>query len=191
MKATLARLSDGTEKEKEEAAEELVTFGKAAVPALEEILTGGTADPDARWWAVRALAEIPGRLASHLLIQALSDPDEDIQVCAVLALGERREKRAVRPLVGLLPDASGYLSRHISDALSKIGEPAVPQLMVLLSHETAAVRALAARALVPIESQDAIPALIQALDDPEPTVEHYAWEALQRMGVGVTYFFKP
>ena len=79
----------------------------------------------------------------------------------------------------------------MSDALSKIGEPAVPGLIKALEHKQPTVRAQAARALVRIESYQAIPALIKALDDPEPTVEHYAWEALQRMGVGTTIFFKP
>ena len=64
-------------------------------------------------------------------------------------------------------------------------------MIAALGDKTPAVRAQAARALVRIESQQAIPALIRALDDPEPTVEHYAWEALQRMGVGVTVLFQP
>ena len=41
------------------------------------------------------------------------------------------------------------------------------------------------------EAKEAVPALIKALDDPEAAVEHYAWDALQRMGVGVTLLFKP
>jgi HEAT repeat protein len=64
-------------------------------------------------------------------------------------------------------------------------------LIQALEDQTPAVRVQAARALVRIQSRQAIPALIKALDDPEAAVEHYAWEALQRMGVGVTVFFRP
>ena len=46
-------------------------------------------------------------------------------------------------------------------------------------------RIRAAKALVPIESHEAIPALIAALDDENAVVTHYAEEALERMGVGM------
>jgi HEAT repeat protein len=108
-----------------------------------------------------------------------------------MGLGERREAAAVDRLLKLLGPADGYVGRHIGDALSKIGEPAVPALIRALQDERPAVRVQAARALVRIESQQAIPALIEALDDPEAAVEHYVWEALQRMGVGTMCYFKP
>jgi HEAT repeat protein len=189
MDHALDALLSGTEEEKEAAANTLMAAGTAAVPALQTVLTAG--DTDARWWAARALAEIPGPEAGQSLLATLADPDEDVRVCAVLALGERCDDLAVAPLLSLMPNGSDYLRRHIGDALSKIGEPAVPGLIELLQAPSPGVRANAARALVRIESNDAIPALIQALDDPEPTVEHYAWEALQRMGVGTMVFFKP
>ena len=52
------------------------------------------------------------------------------------------------------------------------------------------MRAGAARALVPLESQDAIPALLAALDDESAIVSLYAEEALWRLGIGMV-FFKP
>ena len=156
---------------------------------LEQILQ--TSDEDARWWATRALAGIAGPAAGQVLIETLQDENEDVRVCAILGLGERQEEKAVDTLLTLLSQSSHYARQHIGDALSKIGEPAVPGLIETLAHQHPAVRAQAARALVRIESHQAIPALIKALDDPEPAVEHYAWEALQRMGVGTTIFFKP
>lgn len=191
MKDALDLLATGSEDEKEAAAGRLMAHGEPALPGLEAVLAGG--DADARWWAVRTLAEIPGPAAAQALVAVLEDPDEDLAVCAAMGLGERRDASpaALDALLALLRRPSAYLARHVGDALSKIGEPAVPGLILALEDPNPAVRVQAARALVRIESQQAIPALIQALDDLEPAVEHYAWEALQRMGVGVTLFFKP
>jgi len=191
MKKVLDLLQNGNEEEKESAAARLMEQGESALPGLEAVLASG--NPDARWWAVRALAEIPGSTAVRHLVTALKDPDEDLAVCAAMGLGERREgsPKAVKGLLALLQRPSTYVARHVGDALSKIGEPAVPGLITALEDPIPSVRVQAARALVRIESHQAIPALIQALDDPEAAVEYYAWEALQRMGVGTTLFFKP
>ena len=189
MNSDLELLLSGTEDEKEQAAERLMSAGAMALPDLECALKAPEAD--ARWWAVRALAGIPGEEADALLLGILDDRDEDVRVCAILGLGERRLSAAVDPLLKLLPAVNSYVARHIGDALSKIGEPAVAGLIPALSASSPAVRVQAARALVRLESHASIPALIAALDDPEPVVEHYAWEALQRMGVGSTVFFSP
>ena len=191
MNAALETLQTGTEEEREIAAESLMTFGKAAVPNLKGLLISD--DSDTRWWATRALAGIPEPTAAQALIDTLSDPDEDVQVCAVMGLGERREAipAAQDGLFSLLRRSNPYVRRHVGDALSKIGEAAVPGLLLALEDDAPAVRVQAARALVRIESHQSIPSLIKALDDPEPAVEHYAQDALQRMGVGVTLFFKP
>jgi HEAT repeat protein len=69
--------------------------------------------------------------------------------------------------------------------LIQIGQPAAPALIDALSNPSPATRAGAARALVPLESHAAIPALFAALDDESVMVTHYAQEALWRMGVGM------
>lgn len=191
MNRALEILQTGTEEEREIAAERLMTLGKAVMPSLKALLISG--DSDTRWWATRALAEIPELAAAQTLIDTLSDPDEDVQVCAVMGLGERREASSAAQdgLLALLRRSNAYVQRHVGDALSKIGEAVVPGLLLALEDDEPAVRVQAARALVRIESHQAIPSLIKALDDPEPAVEHYAWDALQRMGVGVTLLFKP
>jgi HEAT repeat protein len=189
MEEALDALLMGDEEDKETAATELMKAGQSALPGLQTALAAG--DADVRWWATRALAGIRGAEAGQSLLAMLADPDEDIRVCAVMALGERRDELAVDPLLALMMNGTGYLRRHVGDALSKIGEPAVPGLIGALQAPFPGVRADAARALVRIESEQAIPALIKALDDPEAVVEHYAWEALQRTGVGTMIFFKP
>jgi len=191
IEKSIGLIISGTEEEKERAADVLIEAGRSfpeqTIAALQPLET----DRDARWWQARILAEIPGSRAGAYLVSLLCDPDEDTSVCAILALGERRQADSVENLYELMLPSNAYVARHIGDALSKIGEPAVPALIQALQNDRPLVRAEAARALVRIESQQSIPALIRALDDPEPAVEHHAWNALQRMGVGETIFFKP
>ncbi len=64
-------------------------------------------------------------------------------------------------------------------------QASVPLLIDRLRNGTALERARAAKALLTILDSRSIPALIAALDDESPVVEHYAAEALTRLGVGM------
>ncbi len=173
---------------REEAALTVTKLGDDALPQLREVLQ--SADADQRWWASRTLAALGGSPGVSLLIATLSDPDPDVRVCAALGLGELAAPEAAFPLTRLLADDSAYVGRIASNALIQIGQPAVPVLIETLGSESPAARAGAARALIPMESHDAIPALFAALDDDSVLVTHYAEEALERMGVGMV-FVKP
>jgi len=71
-----------------------------------------------------------------------------------------------------------------AEALARIGQASVPLLIDRLRNGTALERTRAAKALLTILDSRSIPALIAALDDESPVVEHYAAEALTRLGVG-------
>jgi HEAT repeat protein len=170
---------------REAAALALGELGAEALPPVRDLLQAG--DADQRWWAARALAALGGPQAVALLIDALSDLDPDVRVCAAMGLGVLGASQAIAPLTRLLADESVYAGRIASDALIRIGAPAIPALIETLSSLSPLARAGAARALVPLESHDAIPALFAALDDPSALVTYYAWEALERMGVGTVF----
>jgi HEAT repeat protein len=110
---------------------------------------------------------------------------------AALALGELKAEIGVERLARLLREEEGCAGDHAADALSKIGEPAVSLLVGALGDARSRVRVRAARALVPIQSPDAIPALFQALDDASYVVRHYAEEALARVGAGQMVYLIP
>ncbi|MGD9099103.1 MAG: HEAT repeat domain-containing protein [Anaerolineae bacterium] len=173
---------------REEAALALGALGDAALPPLRNLLQAQNAEH--RWWATRALTALGTPPAVSLLIETLADPDPDLRVCAAMGLGALAATRAIAPLIHLLADESAYVGRIAGNALIQIGAPAIPALIGALSHASPAVRAGAARVLVPLESHDAIPALFAALDDDSALVTYYAEEALERMGVGMV-FFKP
>lgn len=171
------------DEQREQAALALGALGDAALPRLRALLQSD--EVDHRWWVARALTAVGGAPAASLLIETLSDSDPDVRACAAMGLGLLAAPEAVGPLIRVLVDESAYVARIASDALSQVGALAIPALIEALSSASTATRLGAARALVPLESHAAIPALCKALDDDSALVTHFAEEALERMGVGI------
>ena len=185
----LDRLNGSDDGDCEASAVALGIMGETALPQLKALLVDGT--PDARFWAVRALWVMDTPAAIQTMVGVLDDPDEMVRSGAALALGELKAEIAVERLARLMHEEQGSAGDHAADALSKIGKPAARVLFETLDDTRALVRIRAARALVPIKSHDAIPAIFQALDDDSYLVRHYAQEALSRMGIGQMVYFRP
>lgn len=168
----------------------LAHIGPKHLPDLQAALAAPNAD--ARWWAVRALAELARQsnsAALSLLLTLTADADADVRAAVFQALGEARAVEAITPLLFALSDSSPYLARLAADALIHIGPPAVPGLIRALENDVESrVRVNAARALAFIGDPAAIPALFRALEDESNLVQHWADEGLERMGVGQVYF---
>jgi HEAT repeat protein len=175
--------SAAADERREEAALALMTLGDSPLPPLRQMLR--SEDADLRWWSARALAALGSPSSVSLLIETLPDPDPDVRACAAHGLGTLNASQAVLPLTRLLADESPYVGRIASNALIRIGPPAASALIEALDSASSAARAGAARALIPLESHDAIPVLFAALDDQSALVTYYAEEALSRMGVGL------
>ena len=146
------------------------------------------ASSDGRWWIARALAVLPRPQSAATLIELLNDPDSDVRACAALALGELHAlcgAETAGALIAHLADESAHVAEVCTVALCRIGAAAVPGLLRALQEGVPVERIRAAKALVPIESHEAIPALVHALDDENAIVTHYAEDALERMGVGM------
>jgi HEAT repeat protein len=172
----------------EAAAIHLGQQGSAGLAVLTELLAA--AEADARFWAVRGLWANGSAAATERLIQTLSDGEEMVRSGAALALGELKAGAAVEALAQILTHDASESGNHAADALAKIGWPATPVLIEAMQDEHPWVRIRAAKALVPIESKQAIPALFKALDDDSYIVRHHAEEALARMGVGQMVYFR-
>lgn len=184
----LNRLHGSDDGDCEVAAVTLGAMGELALPHLRILLADG--NPDARFWAVRALWAMGTPAAIETLVGVLNDPDDMVRSGAALALGELKAEVAIQSLARLLREALSSAGDHAADALSKIGKPGTSALIEALGDGRPRVRIRAARALVPIESPETIPALFRALDDDSYVVRHYAEEALARMGVGQMVYFK-
>lgn len=178
---SIARLCKGSDAERAAIARELTCQGETAAAALAEALAG--ADAEARWGLLAALAQIPGAAATRALAAVLAgDPDEGLRAAAAQILGEHRAGGGA--LIAALQDESVFVAQQAAHALARMGPDMAPEFIALLREGTPRARIAAARALVTIRTEDAIPALIAALEDDSPAVQFYAEEALDRLGVG-------
>ncbi len=152
------------------------------VPILMEILEHKD-DPDERFHrrAVNALGEVRPE-GVHGLIYALFDPDEDVRVAALYAIGRYRVETAIPALIHILKKEDIRVRREAVKALRDMvmhGPPrpticeklqdAVPVLAKVL-QEDVELREQAAEALKAFTAvEGAIPTLIELLraDDPE------------------------
>jgi HEAT repeat protein len=188
LQACLADLASGDEARAEAALTRLAALGPGVLPGLRELLS--SADPDARWWAARALAGVSHPETPALLVQALHDQDPGVRQCAALALRHQPSAQAVPDLVAMLSEEDRLLALLVGDALVAVGKEAVPALLQVMQDGSRAARLEAARALALIGDTSSIPALFAALDDHSALVTYWAEEGLSRMGVGMA-FFKP
>lgn len=109
-------------------------------------------DPLVRALSASYVGKYKYREGVSALIKALGDEKAVVREAAVKALGVLWEKQAIKPLLELLvDDPSGTVRRSVAHALGEIGHP------------------------------DALPALIQRLDDIDSSVAYAALKALQKI----------
>ncbi|CAJ35434.1 HEAT repeat domain-containing protein [Methanocella arvoryzae] len=108
-----------------------------------------------------ALYEI-GNITVEPLVKCLDSEDVRVQVNAIYTLGKIGDNRAVLPLISHIQNAGIEVRSRISDALIKIGDSAVPDLIKLLEHNDRDIKWIAAYTLGKI-GPAAEPALIAAL----------------------------
>lgn len=170
---------------------EAMALGQQAAAGLSSLAELLAADEvDARFWAIRGLWANGSPEATALIIKALQDKEEMVRSGAALALGELKAEAAVEALAQLLTGDTSASGNHAADALGKIGQPSAEALIRAMKSRQPWVRRRAAKALIPVESKQAIPVLFQALEDESYIVRHYAEEALARMGVGQMVYFR-
>ena len=188
----LAELTSGEDQRAEAAVQSLAKLEQhdalQVIAALQSIVD--TAFTDSRWWALRALAEIPHPEIAPILARSLSDPDPSVRQCAALGLRMHPDPHVVPPLIHALNDPDALTADLAADALEAIAAEAVPALLEILQSGAQAARMKAVRALAVIGDTRAIPALYAALDEDSAWMEYWATEGLERMGVGML-FFKP
>jgi HEAT repeat protein len=143
--------------------------------------------------AVEALGELPAAEAGDALLAALRDPEEEVRQAAAVALGRRKEARAVEPLRQALDEASNppWLRGEAARALGQIGDAAaLPSLVRGLEGADAFVRKCCAQALGALGDAQALGALgdaqavaplVAALPGAEKEVREAVASALGRL----------
>jgi len=157
-----------------------------ATPGLAADLTA--TDPKIRRAAVREVArDADGDLA--VLLSASRDPDLEVGITAMAALGTRYADGDV-PATEIIARATdrGLNERVRGSALNGLGVVAAPEAAALfvdlLAHGTVIERATAAILLVHQDPALAIPALIAALGDADDQVKANALESLRTRSRG-------
>lgn len=123
-------------------------------------------DESDRMKARDSLIELGGGAVPHL-IEALDDPDENIQTAAIISLGKIRDERAVEPLLDSIT-ALGPVSPQnalISVSLVNIGPPAVPMLIERLKKSRGFIQLSVIFILGEIKDKRAVPPLLSRLDE--------------------------
>lgn len=186
LQSLLEELSSGSDKRAEGAIHAIADMGESVLPWLNRKLE--SENPDQRWWAIAALAQIDNEKARQQLKIGLSDPDPSVRQCAAFGLRRQPYLGALPDLVSALSGADRLLARLAADALVALGEKALESLTKALRSGDPAVRIEAARALAQMEDPGAIPPLFAALDDPSQLVVHWAERGLEKLGVGMMFF---
>ena len=92
------------------------------------------------------------------------------------------DRDVIESLVGALGDVSYAVRYSSSDALARIGEPALPRLLEAGESSTGEARLMAMRAMGMVGSQEALKPLVGALDDPDWAVRAFAASAIGVIG---------
>lgn len=156
--------------------EAVVTLGEMAdercVAPLAKALRDG--DWQVREAAVEALANV-GSPAVESLVKLLRD--WEVRKAAIQALGKIKDERVLDPLVTQL--RIDEFREDATTALTEVGKPAVPRLIVALKDKDEFVRKQAVIILGRIKDPEALDPLIELLQDPDWFVRLTAAAALE------------
>ena len=153
----------------------------SALPGLMKALNDE--DEQARGKAAWALGKIRSPIAISALLETFNDV-VDVWKVTIWAFGEIGDATTAPYLIELLRNKKWQqsLKDDIAEALGKLGEDAIPDLIEAMSDGDAYVRAGAAKALGTLGATTAVPFLIDALRDKDFLVSIDAAEALGKIG---------
>ncbi len=176
----VAAFGAGDQDTRKDAARTLGRIGDArAVEPLVAALRDRGQGVLERTYVTEALVAI-GAPGVGPLMAAFGAGDRDTRKDAARTLGRIGDARAVEPLVAALRDRDQAIRRSATDALVKIGTPAVDSLIAAFKDPD--VRKYAARALGRIGDPRALPPLSVGLKDERGAVRLAAAEGLVHIG---------
>ena len=129
-------------------------------------------DEDVRTAGVTVAREIPTREALNLLIASLQDPQPDVRLNAVEALGEWRNSDATQPLLEAFEREDWeYVKWEIVTSLSRIGDSeSLPLFRAGVEDEHPHMRIWSVDALCRMGTPDAVSWAAKMIRDPDKSV---------------------
>ncbi|MBZ0303108.1 MAG: HEAT repeat domain-containing protein [Anaerolineae bacterium] len=110
------------------------------------------------------------------------DEDTGVRFQAAKTLARFADPSTLPELLDGLRDVDMFVRVHVTDALIRIGQPAVDGLIDALHDPTAAVRRAAVKALGKIRHGDAVRGLRHSMNDEDADVRRFTAQALGRIG---------
>ena len=143
---------------------------------LDNILADREDHPDVRSAAALALAKLAkhredllDRSVVEMLITMVRDRDVTVRNYSVQALGMLGREEAIPALIDALKDEDNHVFHSAAESLGRIGKPAVPHLLALLDEGSDDARCIAAWKLGELRYVDAVPKLIQVIQEDSNT----------------------
>ena len=167
VESLIACLDDGDTDVRTAAADALGDLGDDR--AIEPLITHlPPADPESRKTIIAALEKLNKARAADRLVFHLQEKNTDVKMttAAIEALGALRDPRAVDALISRLADGNEEISDAATEALGRIGAPAVKPLIACLNDSKPGVPGRAAQALGQIGDPRAVQPLIDCLKHP-------------------------
>lgn len=183
-KTLLADLSSGDEERAEAAATRLAQAGEAVLPALEPLLHSDITDE--RWWAVRTVAQMEAPPVDWL-IRALADGSSEVRAAAALGLSTHPADKAAPALVGALQDEDSIVAVLAVNALSSLGQAAVPALLEAFPTSNRGGKIQIMRALSELRDHRSIPLMMKVIEEESAMLRYWAEEGLERLGLNMVY----
>jgi HEAT repeat protein len=150
------------------------------------LLAAAAADADSmvRSTAIRSIPNLDGEdPAYHVVLSAVTDPDQQVRVAAVSRLGFAGRPDAVAPLAALADDPAAQVRTMVAYALGRLGgAETVPALLQLLRDSDQHVREGAVEALGFVGGPSAVDSLLTLASAEDPHLRGLAAGALTRAG---------
>ncbi len=183
-KTLLADLTSGNEERAEAAATRLAEVGEPVLPALEPLLHSDIEDQ--RWWAVRTVAQMTAPPLDWL-IRALGDGSSEVRAAAALGLSAHPVEQAAPALVGALQDEDSIVAVLAVNALSALGQAAVPALLEAFPASNRRGKIQIMRALSELRDHRSIPLMMKVIEEESAMLRYWAEEGLDRLGLDMVY----
>jgi HEAT repeat protein len=124
------------------------------------------------------------------IIYLLSAEDPDVQTRATDILMNKKDPRALRPLIANLMSENDEVRFDASMVLAELGEPAVEPLIGLLKDKNPITRIYAVNTLGLIKDRRAVRPLVRLLKDKDNDIRQEAVDALREIGLGDLAFLR-
>ncbi|MEJ2138608.1 MAG: HEAT repeat domain-containing protein [Gammaproteobacteria bacterium] len=164
---------------------------RAAVEVLNEV-----ADPksikyllvaigDGDWWvrsrACDALATIGGPKVMRAVMDLIGDKDENIRRSAIEILNQTQDEAAVDHLIAATRDKDWWVSERAVDALAQIGTREALPRLLEMLDENPKTMPSVLNGLGKIGDRRVVPRIIETFDRPEPNITSAAINALSNL----------